>query len=73
MPALWRNPNVLIYASHTPFVSSDITIDLTQLNEITVSKDKTKVPVGTGNRWRAVNHKLNPLNVPAPGSRISGV
>ena len=46
MPALWRNPNVLIYASHAPFAGSaniqdGITIDLSQLSEIAVSKDKT--------------------------------
>lgn len=55
MSALWRNPNILIYASNTPFAGSaniqdGITIDLSQLNEITASEDKTKVTVSNGNR-----------------------
>jgi hypothetical protein len=55
MPALWKNLNILIYASNTPFAGSaniqdGITIDLSQLNEITVSEDKTKVTVSTGDR-----------------------
>lgn len=40
---------------NTPFADSaniqdGITIDLSQLNEITASEDKTKVTVSTGNR-----------------------
>jgi hypothetical protein len=55
MPALWKNPKILIYASNTPFAGSaniqgGITIDLSQLNEITVSGGKTKVTVSTGDR-----------------------
>jgi hypothetical protein len=64
--------------SHTPFASSaniqaGITIDLSLVNDIVVSEDRSQVHVGVGNRWGAVNHVLDPLNLATATGRISGV
>lgn len=68
----------LIWCSHTPFAGSaniqaGITIDLSLVNDIVVSEDQSRARVGVGNRWGAVNHVLDPLNLATATGRISGV
>jgi hypothetical protein len=68
----------LIQFSHTPFAGSaniqaGITIDLSLVNDIVVSEDQSRVHIGVGNRWGAVNHVLDPLNLATATGRISGV
>lgn len=68
----------LIRSSHTSFAGSaniqvGITIDLSLVDDIAVSEDQSRVHVGVGNRWGAVNHVLDPLNLATPTGRISGV
>jgi hypothetical protein len=68
----------LIRRSHTPFAGSaniqaGITIDLSLVDDIVVSEDQSRVHVGVGNRWGAVNHVLDPLNLATATGRISGV
>jgi len=68
----------LMQRSHTPFAGSaniqaGITIDLSLVNDIVVSEDQTRVHIGVGNRWGAVNHVLDPLNLATATGRISGV
>jgi hypothetical protein len=68
----------LIRLSHTPFAGSaniqaGVTIDLSLVNDIVVSEDQSRVHIGVGNRWGAVNHILDPLNLATPTGRISGV
>jgi FAD/FMN-containing dehydrogenase len=63
---------------HTPFagsanIQSGITIDLSLLNDVEVSDDRSTVRIGVGNRWGAVNDVLDPLDLATPGGRISGV
>ena len=43
------------------------------MNDISVSDDQTRVRVGVGNRWGAVNRVLDPLNLATASGRISGV
>ena len=69
---------ILIRCSHTPFAGSaniqaGITIDLSLVNDIVVSEDQSRVHIGVGNRWGAVNHVLDPLNLATATGRISGV
>jgi len=65
-------------ARHTPFagsanIQSGITIDLSLVSDVVVSEDQTRVRIGVGNRWGAVNHVLDPLNLATTTGRISGV
>jgi len=64
--------------SHTPFAGSanihaGITVDLSPINDIVVSEDRSRVRIGVGNRWSAVNHVLDPLGLATATGRISGV
>ena len=75
LSSIWMD---LIRFSHTPFAGSaniqaGITIDLSLVDDIVVSEDQSRVHIGVGNRWGAVNHVLDPLNLATPTGRISGV
>ena len=64
--------------SHTPFVGAanidnGVTIDLSQLNQVTVSPDRATVTVGSGSRWGDVYSTLDPQNLTVPGGRDSTV
>jgi hypothetical protein len=68
----------LMLCSHTPFAGSaniqaGITIDLALVNDIAVAENQSSVHIGVGNRWGAVNHILDPLNLATATGRISGV
>lgn len=63
---------------HTPFAGSSnladgVTIDLTYLNDITVSADRLTVSVGGGCRWSNVSEALDPLNLTVVGGRTAEV
>lgn len=61
---------MFVGASNAP---GGITIDLSKLNDIHVSDDLEWARVGTGNRWKAVYSKLEPLNRTVAGGRLGDV
>jgi hypothetical protein len=63
---------------HTPWAGAanieyGVTIDLSALNQVTVSSDQTVTAVGAGNRWLDVYLKLDALDLAIPGGRVAGV
>lgn len=65
-------------ASHAPFagaanIDQGITIDLSNLNQVTPSADLTMVTVGPGNRWSDVYIKLDALGIAIGGGRVGTV
>ena len=50
-------------------IQGGITIDLINLNSLSVSADKTTTYVGTGNHWRDVYSYLDPQNLAVIGGR----
>ncbi|PKS07487.1 hypothetical protein jhhlp_006091 [Lomentospora prolificans] len=63
---------------HTAFagasnVQGGITIDLRNLNKITVSEDRETVSVGPGNRWIEISSVLDPLGLAVVGGRAADV
>lgn len=63
---------------HTAFAGSanienGVTIDLRALNEITLSRDRYLVTLGTGQRWGNVYAVLEKYRIAAAGGRAGGV
>jgi len=63
---------------HTAFAGASnaqggITIDLRNLNKITVSDDRETVSVGPGNRWIEISTVLEPLGLAVVGGRAADV
>lgn len=63
---------------HTPWagasnINAGITIDMSSINQVTVSADKSYTSVGPGNRWVDVYMKLDALGLAVPGGRVSTV
>ncbi|CZR63093.1 uncharacterized protein PAC_12990 [Phialocephala subalpina] len=63
---------------HVPFagasnIQGGILIDLSSVNEITLSSDKTSAVVGSGQRWANVYAKLNALGLSALGTHTADV
>lgn len=62
---------------HDPWGSSNIqdgvTIDLSGLNDITVSDDQKLTKIGPGNRWQDIYLKLDALGLAVPGGRVATV
>lgn len=54
-------------------LDSGIQFDLSQLNKITVDRDRASVFVGTGSTWRSVYDTLEPLGYLAVGGRSADV
>lgn len=50
-----------------------MTIDLINLNQITVCADKTQTSVGPGNRWKDVYNYLEPKGLAVIGGRVSDI
>jgi FAD/FMN-containing dehydrogenase len=50
-----------------------VTIDLSNLKEVTISKDKTTVRIGPGNRWADVYEKLSGHGLGVSGGRWGNV
>lgn len=63
---------------HTPWagannINAGVTIDMSSINQVTVSADKSYTSVGPGNRWVDVYMKLDALELAVPGGRVSTV
>lgn len=54
-------------------ISKGVTIDLANINHITVNEDRTSVTVGPGNRWIDVYSALEPLGLTVIGGRAATV
>lgn len=54
-------------------IEDGVTIDLINLNQITVSADKTQTSIGPGNLWYNVYSKLDPLGLSVIGGRVSAI
>ena len=50
-----------------------MTIDLTDLNEVSVSLNGPIVSVGGGAIWKNIYEKLDPLNLTVLGARVVGL
>jgi FAD/FMN-containing dehydrogenase len=64
--------------SHTPQagaanIQDGITIDLQQLNQVTISSDKTVASIGPGNRWINIYTALDAQGLAAVGGRVATV
>ncbi|KAI1384278.1 putative oxidoreductase [Hypoxylon trugodes] len=53
--------------------SGGVTIDLSRLESIHLSSDKSIVSIGVGATWDAVYAKLDPLGLSVAGGRVGGV
>jgi FAD/FMN-containing dehydrogenase len=54
-------------------IENGLTIDLINLNQITVSADQTQTSVGPGNVWYDVYSKLDPMGLSVIGGRVSAI
>jgi hypothetical protein len=54
-------------------IQGGITIDLANLNEITLRSDQAQTAVGAGNTWYDVYTKLQPLGLTVIGGRVSAI
>ncbi|RFU81403.1 fad binding domain-containing [Trichoderma arundinaceum] len=54
-------------------IDNGVTIDLINLNEITLSADKTQASIGAGNVWYDVYSYLLPMNATVIGGRVSAI
>ena len=54
-------------------IDDGVTIDLSALDEITLSPDRSSVAIGPGQRWRNVYGALQPQNLSVSGGRAGGV
>ncbi|KAK2599014.1 hypothetical protein QQS21_005548 [Conoideocrella luteorostrata] len=54
-------------------IEGGLTIDLRNLNEITVSADRKQTSVGAGNVWYDVYTKLQPMGLTVVGGRVSAI
>lgn len=54
-------------------IEGGITIDLKNLKEITVSKDRCVTRLGPGNQWFDVYSTLEPLNLTVVGGRVADI
>lgn len=50
-----------------------VTIDLSGMNNVTLSPDKRTAVVGPGAKWIQVYSTLDPLGYPVPGGRAGDV
>lgn len=54
-------------------IQDGVTIDLSQMSRIKVSKDRKIVSVGAGARWQDVYARLDPMNLSVVGGRAGTV
>lgn len=54
-------------------INNGVTIDLRNLNEVTIASDKKSVKIGPGNKWGAVYPKLDAAGIKVIGGRDSQV
>ncbi len=63
---------------HTPFAGSanidqGVTIDLSSINQVSVSSDRATASIGPGARWLQVSATLDPMGLAVTGGRVSKV
>jgi FAD/FMN-containing dehydrogenase len=63
---------------HTPWagaadIEDGVTIDLSRLNQVLMSKHRSTVTIGPGNRWRIVYEELAPQGLAVAGGRVATV
>lgn len=63
---------------HTPFAGSanidkGVTVDLSQMNAVTVNENKSITSIGPGARWIDVYLKLDAMELAVPGGRVATV
>jgi FAD/FMN-containing dehydrogenase len=63
---------------HTPWagaanIEDGVTIDLSRLDQVLVSKDRSTVTIGPGNRWHRVYEELAPQGLVVAGGRVATV
>ncbi len=78
MDHTWNSYTQLTSTRHTPFagaanIEAGITIDLSKLNQVTVSPDRSNVVIGPGNRWAGVYSQLDAQNLATSGGRVASV
>ncbi|KAK5109863.1 hypothetical protein LTR62_006470 [Meristemomyces frigidus] len=54
-------------------IPDGLTIDLTLLNELTVSEDRETTRIGPGNMWINVYQKLTPMGLSVVGGRVANI
>lgn len=54
-------------------IQDGVTIDLSELTQVEVSKDRTSTSVGGGARWEDVYHRLDAMNLAVLGGRVHDV
>lgn len=54
-------------------IQGGITVDLSSLTQVEVSKDRTVTKVGAGNRWLDVYSKLDPIGLSVVGGRVADI
>lgn len=54
-------------------IVTGVTIDLSGMNSVSLSKDKTYVTVGAGSKWNHVYEVIEPLGYSIPGGRAGDV
>ena len=71
-------PLAIRSGGHSPLAGSannngGVTMDLTSLNSITISGDKSVVSVGAGSLWQNIYAQLDPLGIAVGGGRVAGI
>lgn len=54
-------------------IQPGITIDLSSLNQLTISLDQSSIRIGPGNRWRNVYELLDSKDLSTSGGRVADV
>ena len=77
-PSMYLELHLLMTYRHTAWagaasIEGGVVIDLSRLNQIDLSQDRSYVSVGPGNRWGAVYNKLERLGVAVSGGRWADV
>lgn len=54
-------------------IGDGVTIDLSQMDRVVVSRDRKLTAVGAGARWQDVYSKLVPMNLSVVGGRVGTV
>ncbi|KAL8659532.1 MAG: hypothetical protein Q9226_000374 [Calogaya cf. arnoldii] len=54
-------------------IQDGVTIDLSQMDRVVVSRDRKLTAVGAGARWQDVYSKLDPMNLSVVGGRVGSV
>ena len=66
----------MVSCSHTPWagaanIENGITIDLSNLNQVSVAEDKSTVTVGPGNSWHRVYNEVVSKGIVVGGGRVA--